>query len=205
MITFYDALAESLNDKEQLTSLLISFDHMLELLHNNGLGIYDFDPKKIVLYDGKFFLESFKNVINDINVYQNMKSINIYQAAKIGLMAYNNQIVDGSINQEFFDFIQDNFNNFNSNGNIPEDIFEYYGELFQRLNVIYMNDYIIAKKQESSSNQNSNVIRKSLSTAVGRAYVGDENNKGYVNVLFIPSILALIYLICLVIYIFVIK
>ena len=204
-MTFYDKLVDNLDNFSEIEKLLISFDYMLENLHNNGFCIYDFNLKKINLVNDKLLFESFKNVINDIGIAPNMKELNIFQLAKIGLMAYNGQVVDGSMNQEYFNFIQDNFTSFNTNGHIPEDIFEYYGELFQRLNVIYLNDYIIKKQEQISGNQNSNVIKKSLSTEIGRAYVGDEKNNAYVNVLFIPSIITLAYLIGLIIYLFVIK
>ena len=205
MITLYDKLEENLGNYEEITKILVSFDHMLELLHNNGLCIYDFNPKKIMLYDDKFNYQSFNRVINDINVADNMKTLNIYQLAKIGLMAYNNKIVDGKINQDHFDFIQYNIKKFNSNGNIPEDIYEYYEELFLRLNIMYLNDYLIKKQQELEGNENSIVMKKSLSTAVGRAYVGDNNDNAFVNILFIPSILVLLYFISLLIYILLIK
>ena len=203
-MTFYDKLNECLDDKDELTRVLLEFDHMLELLHNNGFCVYDFDPKKIMLDNGKLTFNSFGNVINDIGNYQNIKEINIFQLSKIGLMAYNNNIVDGKMNQEHFDFIKDKLESFNNNGLIPEDIYEYYEELFRRLNICYMNDYLMKKQQERNSNQNTNVIRKSLATDIGRAYAKEDNN-AFVNIMFLPSILVLGYLIGLIIYVLVIK
>ena len=203
-MTFYDKLNEVLDDKDELTQVLLEFDHMLELLHNNGFCIFDFDPKKIILDNGKLTFNSFRDVINDIGNYRNIKEINIYQLSKIGLMSYNNIIVDGRMNQEHFDFIKDKLEEFNSNGLIPEDIYEYYEEIFRRLNICYMNDYLMKKQEERSSNQNTNVMRKSLATDIGRAYAKEDSN-AFVNIMFLPSILALGYLIGLIIYIFVIK
>ncbi len=204
MITFYDKLMDNLGNVDEITNLLIGLDHMLEMIHNNGLCIYDFNPKKIILYNDKFTNQSFNGLINDIGIAENMKTLNIYQLAKIGLMAYNNQVVDGRMNQEFFEFIRDHLNDFNQNGNIPEEIYEYYEEIFKRLNISYMNNYLIKKMQEQSGNENSITMRKSLSTAVGRAYA-KEDSDAFVNILFIPSIIALVYLICLFIYVFIIK
>ena len=203
-MTFYDKLNEVLDDKDELTQVLLEFDHMLELLHNNGFCIFDFDPKKIILDNGKLTFNSFRDVINDIGNYRNIKEINIFQLSKIGLMSYNNIIVDGRMNQEHFDFIKDKLEEFNSNGLIPEDIYEYYEEIFRRLNICYMNDYLMKKQEERSSNQNTNVMRKSLATDIGRAYAKEDSN-AFVNIMFLPSILALGYLIGLIIYIFVIK
>ena len=207
MITLYDKLIE-ISSYEELTDILISLDHMLEILHNNGLCIYDFNPKKIILYDNKFTYQSFNGLLNDIGVAENMKYINILQLAKIGLNAYKGSITDGVINQEKYDMIrnEDNWKKFYSNnGHIPEDIYEYYEEIFLNGNITYMNDYLLKKEQERNGNQNSNVMRKSLSTAVGRSYVDNEEKSAFVGIMFIPSILALTYLIGLIIYIFVIK
>ncbi len=203
-MSFYDKLLDNLDNYEELTELLVGFDRMLEYLHNKGLCIYDFNPKKINLYNGKFTPESFNNVVDRLDVFPNMKKINLYQAAKIGLMAFNKQVVDGKMNQEFYDFIRDNLDQFNFNGNIPEEIMEYYGELFQRLNIIYLNKFLLKKKQDSS-NKVTKVMRKNLSTAVGEAYIEEIDSKAYVNILFIPSILVLFYLIGLIIFILVIK
>lgn len=205
MITLYDKLMENLGNYEEITNILISFDHMLELLHNNGLCIYDFNPKKIILYNDKFTYQSFNGLLNDIGVAESMKTLNIYQLSKIGLMAYNNQVVDGKMNQEHFEFIQNNLEQFNINNNIPSDIYEYYEEVFRRLNITYLNDYLVKKEMESNSNQNTNVMRKSLATDIGRAYAKEEKESAFINILFIPSILALGYLVGLIIYLFVIK
>ena len=198
-MTYYDKLAESIENKEDLTNVLLQFDHMLEYLHSNGFCIYDFDPKKIVLDSDKFTPQSFQDVINDIGVYKNIKEINIYQSAKIGLMAYNNNLTDGKMNQEHFDFIRDNLDKFNIKNNIPEEIFEYYQELFNNLKTIYMNDYIMQKRQAEASNQNTNVMRKNLSTPIGKAYANNDE-KAFVNVLFIPAIVTFIYILGLVVY-----
>ena len=75
-----------------------------------------------------------------------------------------------------------------------------------------MNDYL-NKKVIDEDRSNSNVRRKSLATEAGHAMAFDgkqfvstnNDDAAYVNILFIPSLLALIYLIGLVIYNFVIK
>ena len=92
---------------------------------------------------------------------------------------------------------------FNKQGNIPEEIYEYYEEIFRRLNVCYMNDYLVKKQQERKGNQNTSVKRKTLSTEVGRAYAQEDN--AFVNVLFIPTLITFVYLLGLFIYTFIIK
>ena len=202
-MTLYDLL-ESLRMSEEydeLTKVLINLDSCLEYLHNHGYCIYDFNPKKIILENGKLTLNSFKSVINDIGVYQNSKEINIFQNCKIGLTSYNNMPIDGNMNQDHYNFIRENLHKFNNN--IPEEIFEYYEEVFLNSNLDYLNNYLVKKRQEAVSNQNTNVRRKTLATDIGRAFVNDES--AYVKVLFIPTLITFAYLLSLFLYCFVFK
>ena len=202
-MTLYDLL-ESLRMSEEydeLTKVLINLDSCLEYLHNHGYCIYDFNPKKIILENGKLTLNSFKSVINDIGVYQNSKEINIFQNCKIGLTSYNNMPIDGNMNQDHYNFIRENLNKFNNN--VPEEIFEYYEEVFLNSNLDYLNNYLVKKRQEAVSNQNTNVRRKTLATDIGRAFVNDDN--AYVKVLFIPTLITFTYLLSLFLYCFVFK
>ena len=202
-MTLYDLL-ESLRMSEEydeLTKVLINLDSCLEYLHNHGYCIYDFNPKKIILENGKLTLNSFKSVINDIGVYQNSKEINIFQNCKIGLTSYNNMPIDGNMNQDHYNFIRENLHKFTNN--IPEEIFEYYEEVFLNSNLDYLNNYLVKKRQEAVSNQNTNVRRKTLATDIGRAFVNDDN--AYVKVLFLPTLITFTYLLSLFLYCFVFK
>ena len=202
-MTLYDLL-ETLRmseDYDELTKVLINLDTCLEYLHNHGHCIYDFNPQKIILENGKLTLNSFESVINDIDVYQNSKEINIFQNCKIGLTSYNNMSIDGNMNQKHYNFIRENLNKFNNN--VPEEIFEYYEEVFLNSNLDYLNNYLVKKRQEAVSNQNTNVRRKTLATDIGRAFVNDDN--AYVKVLFLPTLITFTYLLSLFLYCFVFK
>ena len=113
-MTLYDLLEmlRMSEDYDELTKVLINLDSCLEYLHNHGYCIYDFNPKKIILENGKLTLNSFKSVINDIGVYQNSKEINIFQNCKIGLTSYNNMPIDGNMNQDHYNFIRENLHKF---------------------------------------------------------------------------------------------
>ena len=202
-MTLYDLLEmlRMSEDYDELTKVLINLDSCLEYLHNHGYCIYDFNPKKIILENGKLTLNSFKSVINDIGVYQNSKEINIFQNCKIGLTSYNNMPIDGNMNQDHYNFIRENLHKFNNN--IPEEIFEYYEEVFLNSNLDYLNNYLVKKRQEAVSNQNTNVRRKTLATDIGRSFVSDES--AYVKVLFIPTLITFTYLLSLFLYCFVFK
>lgn len=203
-MTLYDLL-ESLRMSEEydeLTKVLINLDSCLEYLHNHGYCIYDFNPKKIILENGKLTLNSFKSVINDIGVYQNSKEINIFQNCKIGLTSYNNIPIDANMNQDHYNFIRENINKLNNN--VPEEIFEYYEEVFLNSNLDYLNNYLVKKRQEAVSNQNTNVRRKTLATDIGRSFVNNDES-AYVKVLFIPTLITFTYLLSLFLYCFVFK
>ena len=202
-MTLYDLLEmlRMSEDYDELTKVLINLDSCLEYLHNHGYCIYDFNPKKIILENGKLTFNSFKSVINDIGVYQNSKEINIFQNCKIGLTSYNNMPIDANMNQDHYNFIRENINKLNNN--VPEEIFEYYEEVFLNSNLDYLNNYLVKKRQEAVSNQNTNVRRKTLATDIGRSFVNDES--AYVKVLFIPTVIAFTYLLSLFLYCFVFK
>ena len=202
-MTLYDLLEmlRMSEEYDELTKVLINLDSCLEYLHNHGYCIYDFNPKKIILENGKLTLNSFKSVINDIGVYQNSKEINIFQNCKIGLTSYNNMPIDGNMNQDHYNFIRENLHKFNNN--IPEEIFEYYEEVFLNSNLDYLNNYLVKKRQEAVSNQNTNVRRKTLATDIGRAFVNDDN--AYVKVLFLPTLITFTCLLSLFLYCFVFK
>lgn len=201
-MTLYDLIEEVKYDKESLTRVLINLDSCVEYLHNRGFCILDFNPKKIVLENRKLTFNSFRSVLG-VGEYKNAKRINIFQENKIGLMAYNNMPVDGNMNQEHFDFLQTNLEYFNKNGQIPDEIYEYYEEVFRRLNVCYMNDYLVKKQQEKMGNQNINIRRKSLATAPGTVLSREE--AAFVNILFIPTLITFVYILSLFIYVFVLK
>jgi len=198
-MTLYDYLQELKDNSEELTNVLIQLDNALEYLHNHGFCIYDFEPKKIVLYDKKLKLNSFAGLLNDINVNQNAKQVNIYQLCKIGLFAYNGIPVDGNMNMKHYNFLQTYLQEFNKRGQIPSEIYEYYEDVLLRTNIVYLNDYLVQKKQELNGNQSTNVRRKSKTTSIGTAFANNE--AAYVNVLFLPTIITLIYILSLVLFI----
>ena len=114
------------------------------------------------------------------------------------------------MNQEHYNLIVENLKKFNQNGNIPSDVYEYYEDLFLNGNISYLNDYLENKKIENSGRTSG--IRKSLATEAGKALSANgiqlnqsNDNNAFINILFIPSILALLYLIGLFIYTFIIK
>lgn len=202
-MTLYDYLQELSDNSEELTNVLIQLDNALEYLHNNGFCIYDFEPKKIILYNKKLTFNSFSGILNDINVSHNAKYVNIYQLCKIGLFAYNGMPVDGNMNNNHYNFLQTYLEEFNKKGQIPSEIYEYYEEVILRSNVIYLNDYLVQKRQELNGNQNTNVRRKTKATSIGTAFVSNE--AAYVNVLFIPTVIAFVYVLTIVLLILFVK
>lgn len=201
-MTLYELLESVRDEPDNLTTLLINLDACLEYIHNKGYYIYDFNLKKILLENGKLTLNSFQNVITPISDLINTKEINIFQLCKIGITAYNSMAIDGNINQEYYNFIRENIEYFN-NGKIPDNIYEYYQEVFLNSNITYLNNYLNKKDANKSDNQSSLSRRKSLATDIGVAYTN--NDDAYVKILFIPTLMVFTYIISLFIYFILLK
>ena len=204
-----DLIEEYQDNSEMLTNVLELLDMTIKYIHSNGYFIRDFNPSKIILTNNIPNINNFRGLISPIEQDPRKDiNINIYQMAKIGLMAFNNIKTDGNMNQDHYNFIVENIKKFNQNGNIPNEIYEYYEDLFLNGNVTYLNDYLLTKKKEANGRQTG--IRKSLVSEAGRALSSnglqlneESNNNAFINILFIPSILALLYLIGLFIYTFI--
>ncbi len=205
-----DLIDEYLDNPEMLVNVLTLLDATIKYIHSKGYYLIDFNPTKIILVNKTPNLNDYRSLISPIDYDPKRDiNINIYQMAKIGLMAFNHIKTDGNMNQDHFNFIVENLKNFNQNGNIPNDFYEYYEDLFINGNISYLNDYLENKNKEAGRSQG---IRKSLATEAGRALSSNglqlsqtSDNNAFVNILFIPSILALLYLIGLFIYTFIIK
>ena len=207
-----DLIEQCQDDTEMLTNVLKLLDATVKYIHSQGYYIRNFDPNKIILVNKTPNLNQFQGLISRID-YDPRKdiNINIYQMAKIGLMAYNHFKIDGNMNQEHFNFIIEKLKLFNQNGQIPDYIYEYYEELFLNRHVDYLTNYLDKKAANLESGRSSS-IRKSLATEAGRALSASgiqfnsmNDDKAFVNILFIPSIIALLYIIGLFIYTFILK
>ncbi len=194
---------EDYRDKpNQLKNVLLALDFAMQRIHEKGYFISNFDPEKIILNDGKFSFLSFKGLLSEDEYDKSGMRVNIYQAAKIGLLAYANMKIEGNMNQEYYRLIKDNLSTFNKYEVIPSDLYEYYEEVFLRNHV----DYLLKYMDKKSENKGGYGNQKRLSTEIGRQFVDNTTeNSAFVNILFIPSILALIYLVGLFIYTFIMK
>lgn len=196
-MTLYDLLESIRDNDEELTNVLIRLDIFLKYFHEHNYCIIDFDPKKIILFNGDLTVNSFRNVLEVADIYPNSKQINIFQNCKIGITSYSNLPINGSINQAHYNLIKDNLNVFKNC--IPSEIYEYYEDVFINSNISYLSDYLKNKQNEANSNQRSNAIRKTLSTNIGRAFVNNDE-AAYVKILFIPSLLVFTYILSLILY-----
>jgi len=120
----------------------------------------------------------------------------------VGICAYNRFNYFYS-NPEFIGHLRANFDSFVNSGRIPKEMCDYYYSVLIDGNIDYLNNYMFKKKNENASNSqvSSNSYRLSKSTAIGRSFA--ERDNAFANVLLIPAILALIYIIFLIIAMFV--
>lgn len=181
---------------EELTERLLMLDRSMMELHQYGLFVVG-DLSKIEVIDENITLESFKNKVDYLNSGYNpdgdMKDI--CEMCAIGICAYNQF---GSLNTSdaFLEYLQSNLELFLQNPTIPGEIKEYYRSVLKENSKEYMNDYLVKVSGGNKGTNKANV--KVKATAVGRALADKE--AAYVNVLLIPSILVLIYLIFIVVY-----
>lgn len=178
---------------EELTERLLMLDKSIMELHQNGYYVVS-NLLDIEVIDGQITLESFKNKIDYLNsgYNDNGDKKDIMEMCAIGVCAYNRFQTFYS-NNEFLKYLSENFDLFLENGNIPEDIAKYYELVFVNGNIDYMNSYF-AKDNVGKGNNKERVYVKS--TAIGKAFADKE--AAYANVLLIPAMVVLVYLIVLI-------
>ena len=107
-MSYVDLLEQYEDDPKMLMEVLKALDYMVKYIHDHGYYIIDFNPSKIMLQNGKLTPQSFQFLLRPMVNDPRGKNINIFQEAKIGLMAFNHMKIDGNMNQEHFNFIRDN-------------------------------------------------------------------------------------------------
>lgn len=186
-------------DVEELTEHLMKLDASIMALHQQGFYVVNFDANNIKLYNNELSLASFNNKIDYLNsgINLNGDKKDILEMCAIGICAYNN-FKSFYTNKEFLAYLMTNFDVFSENGKIPPLMILYYRSVLVDGNIDYLNNFMYKKNNESASNSqvSSNSYRLSKSTQIGRSLVDKEN--AYVNVLIIPSVLVLIYLLIMV-------
>lgn len=178
-----------------ITDRLILLDKSIMDLHNSGFYVVG-DLSDIQIVNNEITVASFKNKIDYLNsgYNENGKKKDIIELCAIGICAYNH-FDKLYTSKDFISYLIDNLDMFLENGNIPKYMKEYYIDVFLRGNVDYVNNFLL-KHDNGKGNIKSRVYTKS--TAVGRALMGED--AAYVNVLILPSILALIIIVFLVSY-----
>lgn len=178
---------------DELTERLLMLDKSIMELHQNGYFVVG-NLLDIEVIDGQITLESFKNKIDYLSsgYNENGDKKDILEMCAIGVCAYNH-FQSFYSNNEFLRYLFENFDLFLQNGNIPLDIAEYYELVFVNGNIDYMNSYLDKNNDEKGNNKARVYVK---STAIGRAFADKE--AAFANVLLIPSIIVLVYLILLI-------
>ena len=178
---------------EELTERLLMLDKSIMELHQNGYYVVS-NLLDIAVNDGQITLASFKDKVDYLNsgYNDNGDKKDIMEMCAIGVCAYN-RFQAFYCNNEFLKYLSENFDLFLENGNIPDDIAKYYELVFVNGNIDYMNSYF-AKDNVGKGNNKARVYVKS--TAIGKAFADKE--AAYANVLLIPAMAVLVYLILLI-------
>lgn len=182
---------------EELTERLKYLDKAISELHNNGYYVVS-DLADIEIINNEITLDSFKDKIDYLNsgINENGKNKDIIELCAIGICAYNKLSVLHT-SKEFIEYVIENVEMFLEHGNMPSIIQEYYIDVFNRGNVNYLNSFIDKNMDKVESGRN-NSKSYTKSTAVGRALAEKEN--AFASILLLPSLLALIYVLAVVVY-----
>ena len=204
------SLAEYLSNctPEELREKLLLLDKSLSELYTHGYFLNGSLLNIKLGEEGELSLESFQHMLEKVNLYDdiednnydNGKKSNILELCVIGICAYNNQNIMYASSRDFFRNLLDNLelylNNDNINERIDDDIKEYYRTTLNNFvngkELDGMNSYLVNKNAVGKGN--SMVLVKA--TAVGKAL--DNKEAAFANILIIPSILVLIYLVLLI-------
>lgn len=200
-MTIKEYLSHVPND--EITNRLKILDQSLYELHKNGMYVVC-NIADIEIINDEVTLASFKNKIDylDSGYNKNGDKQDILELCSIGICAFNHFDQYYS-SKEFIAYLIDNLDKFISNGKVPRIMQDYYIEIFARGNVTYLNEYIINNefnKDLLSDEGRNNGIVKTKATAVGKALSERNQDAAYVKVLLLPSIIALVYLIVIVVY-----
>ena len=181
---------------EVITDRLIFLDKSIMDLHNNGLFVVG-DLSDISVINDEIMMASFKNKVDYINSGYNDGGVkkDIVELCAIGICAYNHFDILYT-NKDFLSYLIDNLDMFLVNKNIPKFMKEYYIDVLLRGNVDYLNNFLLKYEGNSKGNTKSRIYTKS--TAVGRALKNDD--EAFANVMIIPSIMVLIFIVFLVSY-----
>ena len=190
--------------KEELTERLKYLDKAINELHNNGYYVVG-SLADIDIINGEITLDSFKDKIDYLNsgINVNGKNKDILELCCIGICAFNKLSVLHT-SKEFIKYVIDNVEIFLEHGNMPSIMQEYYIDVFNRGNVDYLNEFINKNIDKEGTSRSNNRGAYTKSTAVGRAF-SEKDNAAYASVLLLPSLLALIYLMAIVVYFVFIK
>ena len=203
-MTIKEYLSHIPND--EITNRLRYIDQSLMELHQHGYYVVC-NIAEIEIIDNIVTLASFKDKVDYLNsgINPNGDKQDILELCAIGICAYNHFDKFYSTPQ-FIENLIDNLDLYIDNGKVPKHMRGYYVDVFIRGNVIYLNVYLLSTdidynaKQISESEGRDRGKTKVYATDVGRALSNKDNEAAFANVLIIPSIIALIYLIILIVY-----
>ena len=194
-------IIEYLSDcsKEELIDRLLMIDSSLRELHRRGMFVVG-SINSIEIIDNRITMASFNNKIDYLNSGFNVNGdkIDILELCTIGVCAFN-QFKTFYSNKEFIAYLNENLSMFKDN--IPRVIYEYYENVFVNNEIDYLSNYLIKKGGESNGKEN--VRKYTKATAVGRAF--SEQDNAFVNILVLPAIACLLYLVFMIIYTYVLK
>ena len=167
-------------------------DFAMKQIHESGGYVSDFNPNHIYIDDmtrtpSFDSIYPFSYTYSDIN---DLKKANMLWLADLAFCTYlpDYDLSNGLLNPEVLSSRFDDFKEY-----FPEDDVDYYRNIFtmdysdSSVLVAYYSDYI-NKKMENGSITSSNTMSYVKSTPIGKAMAANDNEAGYINYVFITSV-----------------
>ncbi len=192
----FDALLKRITNNEELASFFYTASTYMELLHNTGLYITNFDPKHIKTNGKSVVFERTDRRTNRIIGDEVQSNIEAFTSLMVGAyIHYTKSLLPFEQLQRIYKEVKYSF---------PEEDEGYFDAVINEKQVFYYHQYVDNRKNFIEGNTNLNVRVKSKSTAVGRAM---SNREGYnrqaafANVLVVSAIVCLIALVAVLTYV----
>ncbi len=187
---------EKHTSSEELTSFFYTASRYMEMLHNNGLYVTNFDPRHIKTNGESVVFERTNKMTNRIIGDEVKSNIEAFNSFMIGAyINYTNSLLPYVKLKEFYNDVKYSF---------PAEDEEYFNASINEGKTMYYHQYVDDRKNliEGMNSSNVNVKVKATTTGVAMSERETYNKQAaFANVLVISAIVCLITLVAVLTYV----
>lgn len=193
--TSLNEIIEKHTSNEELASFFYIASRYMELLHNNGLYITNFDPRHIKTNGESVVFERTDKMTNRIIGDEVRSNIEAFNSFMIGsYINYTSSLLPYVKLKEFYNDVKYSF---------PEEDEAYFNESINEGKIMYYHQYVDNRRNFIDGMVTSNVNVKTKTTPAGKFVSEREYYKqaAFANVLVISAIVCLITLVAVLTYV----